>query len=97
MIMTVDKNVSHADTRQQERTFWVLLEQTEKIDFWKMQENDHNYSSQVSRPHRSSLLPIVRTFCCYTLRLFSAIQLRAKLKRPTIVASGPLTCTDLPS
>ena len=38
---------------------WALLEQTEKTDFWKMQQNYHNYSSQVSRLHRSSLLPIV--------------------------------------
>ena len=61
---------------------WALLEQTEKTDFRKMQQNDHNYSSQVSRLHRSSLLPIARAFCCYTLRFslpqFSAIQLRTK-------------------
>ena len=42
---------------------WALLERTEKADFWKMQQNDHNYGSQVSRLHRSSLLPIVRAFC----------------------------------
>ena len=41
---------------------WASLEQTEKTDFWKMQQNDHNYSSEVSRLHRSSLLPIVRAF-----------------------------------
>ena len=45
---------------------WALLEQTEKTDF-KMQQND---SSQVSRLHRSSLLPTVRAFCCYTQGFF---------------------------
>ena len=26
---------------------WALLERSEKTGFWKMQQNDHNYSSQV--------------------------------------------------
>ena len=62
-------------------SLWALLEQTERAILWKMQQNVHiEHCSQVSRLHRSSLLPIVRAFWCYTafLSAISVIQLWAK-------------------
>ena len=74
----------------------------ERADLWKMQQNVHiDHCSQVSRLHRSSLLPIVHVFCCYMHSVFlstlSAIHLTLTCVDSTFVLSGTLTYPDLPS
>ena len=73
---------------------WALLERTEKTDFWKIQQNVHiDHCSQVSRLHRSSLLPAI----IFSDPVASKWDQHLTCVNSILVPSGPLTCTDLPS